>query len=308
MTRLRASSVILLLAAILAACGSGSDSRVVVVFEDATFAVAVESDIKYGEGETRSGPNVDLLMDIYSPIAPDDLPRPAMLIVHGGAWIIGDKTNPSQIALADFYASRGFVVFAINYRMVGNDPVDAPQWWVSIVSGFLNEPTQRASYAGVVDAATAVRFIRANAAAYGVSPDHVFAEGSSAGAFNIVHLGLDEQDLYASTLPVNNLEQSDSLQLVVDRWGGSFRRATIDATDPPVLILHGTEDTTVPFVLGQLLDQSLTDAAVPHQFVPLDGWGHSAWAATVDGQTLDEIALEFIAMHGNVTLELSQEP
>ena len=207
MTRFLPCGMALLCAAFLAGCDSDSHTAVSVVFEDAAFPVAVDTGIKYGEGERRSGPNVDLLMDVYTPVASGETPRPAMIVVHGGAWAIGDKANTSIVTLADFYASRGFVTFSINYRMTGDDPADAPQWWLDIVSSFLDEPTQRASYAAMVDTATAVRFVRANAAALGVAPDHIFAEGSSAGAFNVVHVGLDDPALYASALPVNNPEE-----------------------------------------------------------------------------------------------------
>jgi para-nitrobenzyl esterase len=295
-------AVLLGVALLLGGCGGDSSSTVTVVWDGTVFPVAVESDVKYGEGETRSGTNADLLMDIYTPEGDARPNRAAMLIVHGGAWAIGDKTNPSQVSLAHFYAERGFVTCVINYRMAGDDPVAAPEWWTNLASLFLDEPTVRASYAGMVDTATAVRFIRANAGALGVDPNHIFAIGSSAGAFNVVHVALDAPDAYLSMLPVNNLDQSSELQLVIDLWGGFFRRWEVDPTDPPVLILHGTLDAIVPFTLSQNLAASLADAGVPHEFNPLEGAGHSAWDAVVDGRTLNDISMDFIAMHGGIAV------
>ncbi len=98
-----------------------------------------------------------LVADIF---VPNDKPgpRPTLVIVHGGAWIKGDKTKFRT--LAQTLASRGYVTAAIEYRL-GRD-AKFP--------------------AGIQDCNAAVRFLRANADKYHVDPKRIGAVGGSAGA------------------------------------------------------------------------------------------------------------------------------
>jgi carboxymethylenebutenolidase len=56
--------------------------------------------------------------------------------------------------------------------------------------------------------------------------------------------------------------------------GFSRFRSVFSKTSSPVLILHGTEDETVPFAFALRLDSLLTAAGSPHRFVPYEGAGH----------------------------------
>ncbi|MFO1063964.1 MAG: alpha/beta hydrolase, partial [Pirellulales bacterium] len=58
-----------------------------------------------------------LRADVYRP--DDDKLRPAVMMIHGGAWSSGDKWNLSDHARE--LAQAGYVAVSINYRL-------APQW------------------------------------------------------------------------------------------------------------------------------------------------------------------------------------
>jgi acetyl esterase len=99
-----------------------------------------------------------LALDVYAPDGAG--PYPAVLVVHGGGWHNGDKAEfapeGQKLALA------GFVAFVANYRLAPPD-------------GDWHAPTP------IQDLHAAVRWIRANAPAYGADPSLVGALGSSAG-------------------------------------------------------------------------------------------------------------------------------
>ena len=42
----------------------------------------------------------------------------------------------------------------------------------------------------------------------------------------------------------------------------------------PILLLHGSQDTVVPILQSEVMDQALTEAGKPHKFVRLDGEDH----------------------------------
>lgn len=55
-----------------------------------------------------------LLLDVYLP-ATAGVRRPAIVIVHGGGWTVGDKRQEEPTARV--FSAEGFVVFAVNYRL-----------------------------------------------------------------------------------------------------------------------------------------------------------------------------------------------
>ncbi|QXJ21180.1 alpha/beta hydrolase fold domain-containing protein [Actinomadura graeca] len=95
--------------------------------------------------------------------------RPALVVVHGGHWYEGDKQE--WAATARWFAGQGYAVFSINYRL----NTDAP--W----------PAQRD------DVASAVAWIRQNAAAFSADPNRVVMLGSSAGGHLAVMAGTHGQ-------------------------------------------------------------------------------------------------------------------
>ncbi len=108
----------------------------------------------------------ELHMNIYMPVGPTRLvdrqqvpakARPALLMVHGGGWNSGDRTM--EAPLARRLADRGFVVATVEYRLTPEAPYPA----------------------AVHDLKDAVRWLRANAARYGVDPERIAIAGFSAG-------------------------------------------------------------------------------------------------------------------------------
>lgn len=97
-----------------------------------------------------------LLADIFRPAASSG-PIPAIVVVHGGGWLNGDKSKFRALAIN--LAARGFVTAAIEYRLGGEAKFPA----------------------GIQDCNAAVRFLRANAQRYNIDPDRIGAVGGSAG-------------------------------------------------------------------------------------------------------------------------------
>lgn len=108
--------------------------------------------------------NVKLRLDVYRPRDEDAGPgrvagpAPALIYVHGGAWIIGDKSQQG-IPLLNHLASCGWTCFNINYRL---------------------SPKFRAP-AHLVDVKRAISWVRTNAATYGIDPSFIALAGNSAG-------------------------------------------------------------------------------------------------------------------------------
>jgi acetyl esterase/lipase len=149
---LRASAVLVAL----------SSTLVTVTTSEASESPAAPS----GQGKLTTHTNViyrivdgtALALDVYQPAAGG--PYPAVLLVHGGGWHNGDKSE--FIAEGQDLALAGFVTFVANYRLAPPGGT-----WHAL--------------APVRDLHAAVRWIRQNAPVYDADPALVGALGSSAG-------------------------------------------------------------------------------------------------------------------------------
>ncbi len=98
------------------------------------------------------------LLDVYRPKKAKESALPVIAIVHGGAWVYGDKDVYQYYGMS--LAERGFAVVNFSYRL-------APEF---------QYPTD------LEDICAAFRWIFANASEYGFDTANIFAVGDSAGA------------------------------------------------------------------------------------------------------------------------------
>jgi acetyl esterase/lipase len=115
-----------------------------------------------------------------------DLVRPAgvgkapiLLFVHGGGWSIGDKVHAAGDK-ARWANAKGWAFASANYRLVPQATVE-----------------QQAA-----DVASAIAWLRANAARQGLDPDRIVMMGHSAGAHLVALVGTDPQYLKAAGVPM----------------------------------------------------------------------------------------------------------
>ena len=195
-------------------------------YRDLVFSnVSTTTDVTYGSAVDNSGQTVTLQLDIYEPIGDTVTERPAIVWVHGGSFCCGDKTSPELVDEATTFAKKGYFNVSINYRL---EPGGCSA----------GGPTQTCIIAiqeARADAKTAVKFLRANAAVYGLDPTRIAIGGSSAGAITALNVGFhSSEDPPAAVAGAVSLSGADLI-------------SGIDAGDAPSLLFHGTADTVVPY-------------------------------------------------------------
>jgi acetyl esterase/lipase len=218
--------------------------------------------------------------DLYLPaMLPKGQNVPAVVIIHGGGWTGGDKRAAREINIGTNLALRGYVGMSINYALSHDGKVTWPQY--------------------LHDAKTAVRWLRKHADRLQIDSEHIGVIGGSAGG-NIAAMlavtgpadGLDPAGPYG--------EFSCRVQCAVDLYGPAelmeyhdvkmlgktraeapelYRAASpttyADKSDPPILIMHGTADTTVALSQSEIFAAVLKKAGVPHELVIIEGAPHT---------------------------------
>jgi len=149
--------------------------------DSAPAGIIVSKDIQYHKLPGES-PRL-LSLDIYSPR--DATSLPVVMMVHGGGWRNGDKSNPGiGTVKPEYFCNAGFVYVTVNYRL--SPAVEHP--------------------AHIEDVAAALRWLHDNVAEYGGDPDRISIMGHSAGAHLVALLGTDEARLQAEGLELLDIE------------------------------------------------------------------------------------------------------
>ena len=237
----------------------------------------VKRDLEYGRvGEER------LLLDVHVPAGAG--PFPVAILVHGGGWVGGDKggsDRPGNGAdITPWFApltQADFVWFSINYRL-------APKHrWPACIE----------------DVQTAIRWVKAHVGEFKGDPARIALLGHSAGGHLVTMLAtMSKPDTRVQAVvgfaPVTDHEQdlaqrgglSPSLQSLL----GLPKEVTPQSLNalralspinrvkpgmPPVLLLHGDADQTVPLQQSVNFQKRLKSAGVPCELITLKRAPHS---------------------------------
>lgn len=303
---------------------------------DSTYAISVDTAIVYAQGLSHASWNstastaLPLLLDVYQPQGAEGN-RPAIVVIHGGGFTGGSRSGWRPVSQAEYFASRGWVAFSIDYRLL-SDFGTVPQEWADSVFSAVADSVEMAQLAQAMaiysahrDAKAALRWVAAHAEDYSINMDYLTVGGGSAGAINSVGVSVTELTDFTDeltvaqdpTLATTHLGQDYEVQTILDFWGaptsvnlweGVYGVDRFDPGDPPLFIAHGTADSTVVFSNGEMLQETWENHGIPHVFYPLEGAGHGPWDATVpddngNPQTLFELAFDFMVLQQALTVE-----
>lgn len=236
----------------------------------------IDTDVNY-----CSAAGVELKMDIYYPETTAEV-WPALMYVHGGGWIGGDKSEGVGFAFIEPLVRANFLVVSVNYRL-------SPEYVFP---------------AHIEDVKCAIRHLRANGSSYNIDPERIGAFGTSAGGHLVNLLGVTDTDAGfegSGGYP----QQSSRVQAVVDMFGpadlnlnctgsGMVMMSAFDAEgcedvdtlnwaspvtyissdDPPFLILQGDKDKLVLPEQSEIMYDRLVSAGGPATLIIVENAAH----------------------------------
>lgn len=269
----------------LVSCGGKSQSSLAVIRQPASLLYPLHYQVNWQQN-VAYGPLPQEKLDICQPEGATT-PRPGVMLIHGGGWMYGDKK--SNTTLCKNLAALGFVAINVNYRLATGKLQPRLIW-----------PAQ------LVDVQLALRWMRAYASQLNLDSSRICSDGDSAGGQLAVFLGVlatihpgDEAGLYANESPqvscvVDNfgpvdladIQESAPLRVYFPVFGRATQQSApaiyrdasplfdVSPQSAPMLIVQGTQDTTVLPIQSQQLQQALQRNHVPVQYISYNG-GHS---------------------------------
>lgn len=167
-------------------------------YVDTMYTISSTFDISFGKAPDFAGNQRNLKLDISVPTndTPPSCGRPLLIVVHGGAFVAGDKSEGSIKRFRQDFAKRGYTTAAVNYRL-GQFPTEkqihcnisgSGNNWDCLNMADSSE-WYRAYYRAVQDVNGALRYLIKNASTYNIDPSNVFICGESAGGFIAMGVG-----------------------------------------------------------------------------------------------------------------------
>jgi acetyl esterase/lipase len=233
----------------------------------------------------------------------DQTKRPALLYIHGGGWVEGEKETRLLGLLP--YVSRGWVVVNIDYRLAHD--AKAP--------------------AAVEDCLKALDWVYANADNYQIDTDRIVVSGESAGGHLCLLTGmLQEGDRLCGGKYVVN--DKKPVAAIINWFGATDlssrdkmkQHAWLDPNDdveealrslspvtyvsqdnPPILSIHGSADPVVLPSQSELLHNTLDEKEVPNKLVMIPGKKHGNFSGQERTYIFNEI-WKFLESNGIKTM------
>jgi acetyl esterase/lipase len=217
----------------------------------------------------------ELLMDVFTPPQSGRAAAPGIIVVHGGGWRGGARTEFS--GLSRHLAGLGYVVASVDYRLAPASPFPAAR----------------------DDVTAAVAALKTHAPALGLDPGRLALIGRSAGGQLALLAAYTMHDpavkgvvsFYGPTDLVYGYEHPadpkvfDSTSALVAYLGGrlhdhraAYRAASpieyVGGATPPTLVIHGAPDELVEAEQSRRLDRRLSEAGVAHLLLDLPWASH----------------------------------
>ncbi|MDO6758927.1 alpha/beta hydrolase [Tamlana sp. 2_MG-2023] len=206
-------------------------------------------------------------------------PTPIVINIHGGGWNHGNKE--SQTAYGSFF-KNGYAVANVEYRLTNVAPAPA----------------------AIEDVRCALIYIHKNAKSLNVDPSKIVVMGGSAGA----HLALMTGLLGNDTTFDSNCKYSGNIKVaaIIDKYAptdltilhkvGSSKEWLsgnyldrdfvasvsplyyITKDSPPIIIVHGDKDPTVPYSQSVKLYKKLQENHVKSEFITIKNGKHGGFS------------------------------
>ena len=267
------------------------------VFDEVSITNSIPFSSAVKEGETSP---TTLFLDFYEPQGDTLSARPLVITVFGGAFVAGSRDYADMVEYCTRLAKHGYAAASIDYRLLS-------------IWNLTHESLVRDAYMAAQDVSSAIRFLKFHHDEYRIDTAQVFLLGNSAGSIAIYcELFMDEDERPAETFESPDLGSMHSsgyeeyagvspmVAGAVPHWGGVNGLDVIDKEEyVPLCMIHGTDDTTVPYdsgycyngilpnvlpymygshaIVGQLDEIGITD----YEFHPFEGEGHAFYYVPV---------------------------
>jgi acetyl esterase/lipase len=243
------------------------------------------------------GNDPEEIMDIYLPAGRNINATKVIVLIHGGGWTEGDKSDFTSFVSTIQNLLTGYAIFNINYKLAS--------------TGINLFPSQENDIKAAID------FIYSKKDTYHISDKFVYLGASAGGHLALLQAykydtpvkakavvsffgptdltALYNTNVFAALIlaqVIGNIPTGDPVL-----YQQSSPVTFVTTSSPPTLLLHGGLDPLVPPAQAELLKASLSNSGVPNQYVFYPNEAHG-WTGSNLDDSFNKIAA-FLNDHVN---------
>lgn len=267
------------------------------IIEDVVLEALVLNDVSYGDDSQQ-------VYDLYLPEGRRVDKTKVIVLVHGGGWTSGDKSDmAASVAFVQAFHPDHAIV-NINYVLASLPNTPAfPNQYIDIQT-VINQITEQQEDLQILPE---FGMIGASAGAHlAMMYDYVYDTSDQVKfVINIVGPSDFTDPFYADdpnfNIALNFLVDQDQFPTDTNYAIANSPALQVTSSSSPTLLFYGNQDPLVPLTNGMQLDSNLNTANVPHLFTVYQG-GHGDWseASTLD---LTQKSSEYINTYLPISIE-----
>jgi len=211
----------------------------------------------------KKTPQEDMYLYVLRPQAKSGKALPAIVYFTGGGWVNGDVSG--QIPNPAWFRDHGIIGIEADYRVKsrhGTTPIEC-----------------------IMDAKSAIRYVRAHAKELGIDPNKIIAAGGSVGGHLAACTFLDGGDTLGEDLKISSKPNAIVMHNPV--LGEGFGKEFFDVHPefspilhvkkgwPPTIFSNGTKDNTTPFQYAEKFTLLMKETGNVCELIPVKNADHS---------------------------------
>lgn len=216
--------------------------------------------------------------DLYLPANRTTASTKTIILIHGGGWVAGDKSEMSEFIDLIKQNLPGFAIANMNYRLatIGNPAIPMQIDDITgVIAKLKSENYSISNQYGFIGASAGAHLSMLYSYGYN-SNNEIKMVASIVGPTNFTDSNYTTNPLY-NDYYTNLTGQSYADNPMLFQQLSPYWRASSSA--PPTILFYGDTDPLVPITQGQDMHAKLDELGVYNEFTLYNG-GHGNWSTT----------------------------
>lgn len=233
--------------------------------------ISIQKDLSYSPAHPVSAHRYDW----YEPARDSAVARPLIIWMHGGGFKLGSKDMKGIRLWSAFFARRGYVCAAIDYRLGKKN------------LSFKFDDLVKNCHLAMADVRLAIAWFKANATRLRIDTHRIVLAGNSAGGMLALQTAYSTDAELLELLHdpgaagASHVIDPGDVAAVINFWGGIFQPGWLSRAKVPIVSVHGRNDPIMPYehksypLYGSGDIHRVADSlGIPNRLKTYDGFSH----------------------------------
>jgi poly(3-hydroxybutyrate) depolymerase len=239
--------------------------------DEISSVISIQKDLSYSPARPVAAHRYDW----YEAAADSGAARALIIWMHGGGFKVGSKKMRGIRLWSAFFARRGYVCAAIDYRLGKKN------------LSFKFTDLVKNCQTSMADVRLAIAWFKANATRLRIDTQRIILAGNSAGGMLALQIAYSSDAELLGLLgspdsaTASHIIEPGNIAAVINFWGGIFQPAWLSQARVPIVSVHGRNDPIMPYdhksfpLYGSGAIHRVADSlGIPNRLRTYEGYSH----------------------------------